>query len=92
MCVTVRLLQTHEGTNTFSLKKLHSFVACPLIGAQCEAVKTLRAFISVTDNVRNNVNSAYSLKTFHVSEFRRAVVELHCNMVGSDYEYQRAAH
>jgi hypothetical protein len=89
VCVTVRLLQTQQGTNTFSLKKLHSFVIYPQIAVQCEALKTLKAFVSVTYNVRNNEHIAYSLKTFHVSDFRGAGVELYRSMVGSDYEYQR---
>ena len=81
MCVTVRLLQTKQDTNTFSLKKLHPFFTCAWT-----AVKTPKAFISVTDHVRNNVHSAYSLKMFHVSDFRRAGVELCRGMVGPDYE------
>lgn len=88
MCVTARFLKTQQGTNTFSLKKLHSFVTYPQITVKCEALKTLKAFVSVTDNVRNNVHIVYSLKTFHVSDFRRAGVELYRSMVGSDYEYQ----
>jgi len=89
VCVTVRLLQTQQGTNTFSLKKLHSFVTYPQIAVQYEALKTLKAFVSVTDNVRNNVHIPYSLKTIHVSDFRTAGVELYRSMIGSDYEYQR---
>jgi hypothetical protein len=42
-CVTLRLLQTQQGTKTFSLKKLHSFVTCTYIAVQREAVKPLKA-------------------------------------------------